>query len=134
MPSQPKELLETDPRPSRAFEQTATDLFDHGGKTYIVYVDRYRGWPCVHMWSSVPTSAKVITQLRRWFVDLGVPLRVRLDGGPQFDSAEYCSFLKEWGVNPPGLSTPLYSQSNAVAEAAVKAMKGLVAKTGDIVR
>ena len=74
-------------------------------------------------------------QLRKWFVDLGVPVRVRSDGGPQFDSAEYREFLDRWGVNPPGLSSPTYAQSNGIAESAVKAMKALVAKTtvnGDI--
>ena len=135
LPSNPKETMRTDKRPERAFEQTATDLFEYGGRTYISYVDRYSGWPCVHMWSSTPTSAKVIEQLRKWFVDLGIPLRVRSDGGPQFDSAEYREFLEKWGVNPPGLSSPTYAQSNGLAESAVKAMKALVAKTsvnGDI--
>ena len=127
--------MKTDPLPARPFEQVATDLFDHGGKVYIVYVDRYSGWPCVHMWNSAPTSSKVITQLRQWFVDLGIPVRIRSDGGPQFDSAEYRDFLERWGINPPGLSSPTYSQSNGLAESAVKAMKALVAKTtinGDI--
>ena len=55
-------------------------------------------------------------------------VRVRSDDGPQYDSKEYCEFLKAWGVNPPGLSTPTYAQSNE-AEAAVKAMKSLVQKT-----
>ena len=135
LPSNPKETLKTDPRPGRAFEQVATDLFDYAGKVYIVYVDRYSGWPCVHMWNSTPTSAKVIAQLRKWFVDLGIPVRVRSDGGPQYDSIEYREFFERWGVNPPGLSSPTYAQSNSVAESAVKAMKALVAKTtvnGDI--
>ena len=38
-------------------------------------------------------------------------------------------------MNPPGLSSPTYAQSNGVAESAVKAMKALVAKStvnGDI--
>lgn len=135
LPSNPKETMRTDPRPARAFEQVATDLFDYAGKVYIVYVDRYSGWPCVHMWSSAPNTAKVIMQLRKWFVDLGIPVRIRSDGGPQFDSAEYREFLDRWGVNPPGLSSPTYAQSNGVAESAVKAMKALVAKStvnGDI--
>ena len=95
----------------------------------------YSGWPCVHMWTATPTSRKVINQIKRWFVDWGVPLGVRSDGGPQYDSSEYREFLKAWGVNPPGLSTPTYAQSNGRAEAAVKAMKSLVEKTtvnGDI--
>ena len=100
-----------------------------------MYVDRYSGWPCVHMWNSTLTSAKVITQLQKWFVNLGVPVRIRSDGGPQYSSVEYREFLERWGVNPPGLSSPTYAQSNTLAESAVKAMKALVAKTtvnGDI--
>ena len=120
--------MKTDPCPERAFEQAATDLFDYAGNTYIVYTDMYSGWPCIHMWKSSPTSRKVIEQLRKWFVDWGIPLRVRSDGGPQYDSKEYHEFLKVWGVNPPGLSTPTYAQSNGRAEAAVKAMKALVQK------
>ena len=61
----------------------------------------------------------------------GIPLRIRSDGGPQYDSAEYREFLKAWGVSP-GYSSPRYAQSNGLAESAVKAMKNLVAKTGDI--
>ena len=125
----------TDRRPKRPFEQTATDLFDWAGKTFVVYVDRYSGWPCVHMWAATPTSRKVIEQIKKWFVDWGVPLRIRSDGGPQYDSKEYRDFLQAWGVNPPGLSTPTYAQSNGIAEAAIKAMKTLVKKTtinGDI--
>ena len=135
LPSQQKEPMKTDPRPERPFEQTATDLFDWAGKTYIVYVDRYSGWPCVHMWTSTPTSRRVIEQIKKWFIDWGVPLRIRSDGGPQYDSSEYREFLQAWGVNPPGLSTPTYAQSNGRAEAAVKAMKTLVQKAtinGDI--
>ena len=135
LPSQPKEPMKTSPVPSRVFEQTATDLFEYGGKHYLVYVDRYSGWPDIHMWHNAPTSLKVIKQLRRWFVNMGIPLRVRSDGGPQYDSLEYREFFKAWGVNPPGYSTPRYAQSNGLAESAVKAMKALVAKSsigGDI--
>ena len=87
------------------------------------------------MWSSTPNAAKVISQLRKWFADFGIPVRIRSDGGPQFDSAEYRDFLERWGINPPGLSSPTYSQSNGLAESGVKAMKALVAKAtvnGDI--
>ena len=77
----------------------------------------------------------MIDQIKRWFVDWGVPIRICSDGGPQHDSSEYCEFLNVWGVNKPGLSTPTYAQSNRRAEAADKAMKALVKKAtmnGDI--
>ena len=59
---------------------------------------------------------------------LGVPVRFRSDGAPQFASREFRQFLKRWGVNAV-LSTPHYPQSNWLAEAAVKAMKKLIATT-----
>ena len=107
-------------------------MFDYAGKVYIVNVDRYSGWPCVHMWNSNPTSAKVINQLRKWFVDLGVPVRIRSDGGPQYGSAEYCEFLDRWGMNLPGLSSPTYAQSNNLAESPMKALVAKTTVNGDI--
>ena len=77
----------------------------------------------------------MIDQIKRWFVDWGVPIRICSDGGPQHDSSEYREFLNVWGVNKPGLLTPTYAQSNGRAEAAVKAMNALVRKAtvnGDI--
>ena len=61
-------------------------------------------------------------------MDLGVPVRLRTDGGPQFASAEFADFAKKWGVNLQ-LSTPHYPQSNGHAEAAVKTMKVLLPKS-----
>jgi transposase InsO family protein len=65
------------------------------------------------------------------FVELGVPMRFRSDNGPQFDAGVFQETLKRWGV-AWGNSTPHYPQSNGHTEAAVKAMKELVAKTGDL--
>ena len=66
---------------------------------------------------------------------MGIPLRVQLDNGPQYNSAENHEFFKSWGINGPGYSTPRFAQSNGLSEACVEAMKALVAKTsvnGDI--
>ena len=135
LPSQAKEPIKSDIFPTRPFEETATDLFELDGNHYLVYVDRYSGWPEVSMWRNAPTSAKVIKQLRQWFVNMGIPLRVRSDNGPQYDSAEYRQFFEKWGVNAPGYSTPRFAQLNGLSEVCVKAMKALVAKAfvnGDI--
>ena len=119
--------MKSDLSPTRPFKETATDLFELDGNHYLVYVDRYSGWPEVAMWRNLPTSAKVIMQLRQWFVNMGIPLRVRSDNGRQYDSAEYREFFKAWGVNAPGYSTSRYAQSNGLSESAVKAMKAWVA-------
>ena len=68
------------------------------------------------------------------FVELGVPMRLRSDIGPQFEAGAFQAASKRWGV-AWGNSTPHYPQSNGHAEAAVKAVKELVLKlapSGDL--
>ena len=128
-PSQVKEPLLTEPRPSRVFEDVSADLFSHGGRQFLVYVDRLSGWPIVFTFPRGDTrTAQLIWAVRKAFVDFGVPVRFRSDGGPQFSSHDFRNFLKRWGVKL-GQSTPHYPQSNGHAEAAVKSVKMLVAKT-----
>ena len=81
----------------------------------------------IDRWHRDPTSRDLIRVIARNFVDLGVPVRLRSDGGPQFASREFAEFTVKWGVEIVH-STPYYPQSNGRAEAAVKAMKGLILK------
>ncbi|XP_037804767.1 uncharacterized protein LOC119599083 [Penaeus monodon] len=71
--------------------------------------------------------AATISFFRRLFRDLGVPLRLHTDGGPQFSSRDFNDFLCRWGVCHDA-SSPHYPQSNGLAEAAVKAVKHLTMK------
>ena len=134
-PSQVREPLMTEPLPSRVFEDVSADLFSHGGRQFLVYADRLSGWPIVFAFPRGDTrTTQVIGAVRKAFVDFGVPVRLRSDGGPQFSSHDFRSFLRRWGVRLEQ-STPHYPQSNGHAEAAVKAVKMLVMKTchgGDI--
>jgi transposase InsO family protein len=82
------------------------------------------------VWNKDPTAREVAKAIAGNFVDLGVPVRFRSDGGSQFTGSEFTQFLRRWGVTGV-LSTPHYPQSNGHAEAAVKAMKSLVIKTVD---
>ena len=128
-PSLPREPMASDPLPSRIFEDVSSDLFAHAGRDFFVYVDRLSGWPVIYQLPrGDTTSRQIIRALRDVFVSLGVPVRLRTDGGPQYRSRELASFLKRWGVRHV-MSTPYYPQSNGHAEAAVKAMKHLVSKT-----
>ena len=129
-PSLQQEPLQRDPLPSRPFEDVSADLFYYAGKTYLVYVDRLSGWIKLNEFSHDPSSHQIISTIRKFFVDTGVPVRIRTDGGPQFTSSKFQQFLKKWGVTST-ISTPHYPQSNGHAEAAVKAMKHLVAKTAE---
>ena len=128
-PSQCKEPMMTDLEPTMIFEDVSCDFFSYGGHEYLVYADRYSGWPVLFHFQHGNTKTRhLIQSLRKCFSDLGVPKQLRSDGGPQFTSRELRIFLEKFGVLHVR-STPHYAQSNGHAEAAVKAMKTLVAKT-----
>ena len=111
--SQQREPLFQEPRPSYVFERVSTDLFDYAGHTYLVYIDRLSGWISVVAWyRRSPSSKDVIQVIRRYFVDMGVPVCLRSDGGPQFASREFTRFLARWGVQQE-MSTPTTSKLTA---------------------
>lgn len=116
------------PKPRRPFECVSCDLFFFGGYSYIVYVDRFSGWPNIHRWNQDPSSKKVKDILTRFFSDYGIPISMRSDGGPQFKSDEFENFMTEWNKRHE-ISSPHHHESNGHAESAVKAMKLLVKKT-----
>jgi hypothetical protein len=120
--------MKSDPPPSRIFEEVSADLFSHGGHHFLAYADRLSGWTTVTVWRKDPTSHNLIKTIAREFVHLGVPIKLRSDGGTQFDSREFRSFLQRWGVSFVP-STPHNPQSNGLAESAVKSMKKLVIRT-----
>ena len=133
-PSQQQEPRLCDDNPARPFESVSADYFSAAGKAFLVIADRLSGWPVVVSCGTDTTSSATIRHFRRFFRDLGVPVRLRTDGGPQFSSREFTTFLERWGVRHD-MSTPHYPQSNGHAESAVKAVKHFIQKvapTGNI--
>lgn len=132
--SQPKEPMMSEPVPDLPFQNVSSDLFEHCGYQYLVYVDRLSGWPCTERLGRTANSADVIRVIRRKFSDLGVPRKIVTDGGPQFSSRKFRDFCERWSVCHV-MSSPHYPQSNGHAESAVKAVKRLLMKTttnGDV--
>ena len=127
LPSQQQEPMMTEEIPSRPFESVSADFFSTAGKSFLVYVDRLSGWPVVASCGNDTTAASTIKLFRHFFSDLGVPVRLRTDGGTQFTSYDFKDFLRRWGVIHD-VSTPHYPQSNGHAEAAVKSVKHLIMK------
>ena len=127
-PSQCREPLLTEEPPSRIFEEVSLDFFTAGGKEFLVCVDRFSGWPSIVKFEREDTKAnRLIHSCRRCFSDLGVPVRLRSDGGPQFISQLFKNFLRKYGVHHI-VSSPHNPQSNGHAEAAVKNVKNLIIK------
>jgi transposase InsO family protein len=127
IPSQAhEEMLFEDP-PTRVFEDVSADLFEFEGRHYLVCADRLSGWPTVQFLNTSTTSKDVMAAFTTWFRDMGVPTRLRTDGGLQFTSRETAEFFQRWGVTHV-VSSPHYPQSNGHAESAVKATKAIIKK------
>ena len=65
-PPMPLEPLLVEPPPSRPFECAASDLFELAGHHFLVYTDRFSGWPTVGTCGRTATSAQVISLLKEW--------------------------------------------------------------------
>ncbi len=124
-PSQHSEPPVITPPPDVPFQQTAADLFDLEGHSFLAFADRLSGWLEVERLTST-SFAKVRPALLRWFSTFGVPEEIATDGGSPFKGSE---FLKKWDVGWRN-SSAYYPQSNGRAEAAVKSAKRIL--TGNI--
>ena len=62
------------------------------------------------------------------FAELGVPNVIVSDGGPQYTSAEFKDFMKQWQIEHR-VSSPRNPQSNGMAERCVQTMKVSLIKT-----
>ena len=128
LPSHAPEPLLVEPPSSRLFECAASDLFQLAGHHFLVYTDRFSGWPTVGSCGRTATSAQVISLLKEWMSEKGIPVWLTTDGGPQFTSRAFKEFCASWGICHT-ISSPQNHEANGAAEAAVKAIKALLGKT-----
>lgn len=123
-PSQPKEPYCQSPPPLYPFQQLCLDFFEVGHHRYLVLVDRFSGWIIVYC-PSQPTGKVLAKICREVAQEYGVPEEISSDGGPQFMSSEFQTFMKDWGIHHR-LSSVKYPQSNGRAEIGVKAAKRVI--------
>lgn len=127
LPSLPPEPLRPHQPASRPFEIVHADLGSFRGRHFLVIVDQFSGWPHVVNFPDNHTSARrIVDAVRTFFTSVGVPIKFFADNGPPFSSAEFRTFLQDWGVTA-GFSSPYFSQSNGIAEAGIKSAKKLIA-------
>ena len=72
-------------------------------------------------------TKSIITILEDWFIDMGKPVRLRSDRGPQF-RLEFEDWAKKENITHE-LSSPYHHQSNGHSEVTVREMKHLLTKT-----
>ena len=110
---------------TRPWEAISSDLFHYGGKTFVITVDRFSGFPFVSQLRRLNSQA-VIKVFWDLFLEYGFPSRCRADGGPQ-----YRTEMKEWLDKHNVLletSSAHHPQSNGHAESGVKNCKYLLTK------
>ena len=88
-------------------------FFQCAGHTYLVYVDRLSGWPCVSDMSGEATGRNLTSALREMFSYTGVPAVLRTDSGPQCTAGLTRRFLAKSGVKHE-ISSPHYSQAKYI--------------------
>ncbi|XP_045127743.1 uncharacterized protein K02A2.6-like [Portunus trituberculatus] len=94
LPSQQQEPLMSDDHPNRPFESVFADFFSVAGKSFLVIADRLSGWPVVIPCGHDTTTLHTIRMFCRFFREVGVPLCLCTDGGPQFTSSDFRKFME----------------------------------------
>ena len=116
--------------PERPWQMIGTDLFELDKLNYLIVVDYFSRYIEVAAMQKTTKSHEVIRALKAIFARHGIPEEVRSDNGPQYASAEFTHFAKEWGFKHT-TSSPRFPQSNGEAERAVETTKSLLKKEKD---
>ena len=95
--SQRSEPLQSHPTPELPWDTVATDLFEIKNSKYLPLVDYYSRFPVLHKLGST-TSKVLVQEMKAVFAELGVPNIIISDSGPQYTSAEFKDFTKQWQI------------------------------------
>lgn len=125
-----KEPLIPTPMPERPWQTIATDLFQLSNDVYLLVIDYFSRYIEVAKVSHSQTSQEIIRNLKEVFARHGIPERIRSDNGPQYSSAEFAQFVKDWNIKHV-TSSPKFPSSNGEVERGVKTVKSLLKKGGD---
>ena len=129
-PSQTKEPYCGSPPPDYPFQQICSDYFEVGHNAYLSIVDRFSCWIIIYHFPHGAKARQLVSICRNLFTAYGVSEEISTDGGPQFKSDEFKTFLENWGVQHRKSSVD-YPQSNGRAELSVKTAKRIIMDNSD---
>ena len=124
-----REPLMTTKLPEYPWQVLAKDLFELKGDHYLLVSDYFSRYLEVVRLATT-TSSSVIRALKMIFSRYGIPEVLRSDNGPQYASKEFEEFAKSYGFRHE-TSSPLYPQSNGLAEHMVQTAKRLLSRSDD---
>ena len=110
---EPKEPLMPSSFPSRSWERISMDLFEYGGRTYLITVDYHSRWVEIKL---LPTPTAKCVEL---FATHGIPDTVISDNGPYFSPVPFQEFAAKCGFVHT-TSSPRYPRANGEVERAVR--------------
>ena len=95
--SQRSEPLQPHPTPELPWDTVATVLFKTKNSKYLLLVDYYSRFPVLCKLDST-TSKVLVQEMKAVFAELGVPDIIVSDSRPQYTSAEFKDFMKQWQI------------------------------------
>ncbi|UYV64550.1 K02A2.6-like [Cordylochernes scorpioides] len=125
--NQVREPIKSHKIPNYPWERISLDIFEIFKQNYLIIVDHCSDFFEVECLENT-TSEYIIECCKRQFSRYGIPQIIVSDNGRQFTSTEFQKFSKEWQFQH-STSSPLHSQGNRKAEAAVKIAKNLLKKS-----
>ena len=95
----------------------------------MLTIDYFSKWPEIEKLDNL-SSNNVICYLKKQYSRFGYIDELVTDNGPQFSSAEFQNFAKEYGFIHT-TSSPHYSQSMGQTERYVQSVKNMIKKSKD---
>lgn len=112
---------------TRPFSRIHADFFHFDSRTYLLIVDSYSKWLEIELMKYGTDASRVIKKFSVIFARFGLPDVLVTDGGPPFNSFQFCSFMEHQGINV--MKSPLYNpSSNGQAERMVRVVKDVFKK------
>ncbi|XP_068675566.1 uncharacterized protein [Montipora foliosa] len=102
----------------------------HEGHQRIAKCHYFSRYVEVTPMQTTTNSNDLLRALKSIFARHGISEQVRSDNGPQFDTAEFSYFAKEWGFKN-STSSPRFPQANGEVERGVRTVKNLLTKEKD---
>lgn len=115
--------------PTRPWSKIGMDLFEFKGEHYLLTVDYFSKWPDIAKLETL-TSKCVISHVKSEMAKYGIPDIVISDNGPQFASAKFEKFAKEYRFQHTTTS-PYFPQANGQTQRMVQTIKRLLKKSKD---